>query len=270
MQLNLGEKCCAHIHGAFPFLLIKVLNPLNEKLEQLIKSTITNILSNCSPPNQDEPIVSIEEVKAQSIYGYTTNDDYFAKIFFKNPQHVQIASVELQKRALTNANMQPYYAHIPYVLQFFIGYDIFGMDLVHFDEKKVHFRAPPQHLTRNTLQCATSPLDMATRMSVEFDAYEDVILNSSLLSNSQFFNAGLKLIYTEEMARCNSGQFVGLSPGCSRENLEKTKTEAEYLEKLKTFWNNCIQTPTNSACSSQYEAFSQSLFQFNVYNKTFS
>lgn len=94
-------------------------------------------------------------------------------------------SLEFQKQTLSNSNMQPYYSHIPYVLQFFIQYDIFGMDLVHFREDRVHFRSPPKNLVSNILRCLTSPMLPSTRMEVEFDVYEDAILNSSLIADSE-------------------------------------------------------------------------------------
>jgi hypothetical protein len=194
------------------------------------------------------------------------------------------ASLELQKQALLNAYMQPFYSHIPYILQFFIQYDIFGMDLVHFDEKHVHFRSPPSNLALSgPLNFWTSPLLPSTRMQVEFDVFEDSILNSSLLTNSnylnaclsqnlvvyayslgQFVNAGLKLIYTEELARANNGEIVGLSPEGFRNISEVSENEREYLDKLRDFCARCIQEPvdpTNSdSASSQLDAFSQGFF----------
>lgn len=85
----LGEKCCGHIHGFFPYLLLKISTPLNSELEELIRSIVGNIVRNV-PPNHEDPIALIKEIKAKSIYGYTTEYDYFVQIQFKNPRHVQV------------------------------------------------------------------------------------------------------------------------------------------------------------------------------------
>jgi hypothetical protein len=61
-----GYKCCAHIHGVFPYLLLKISTPLNAQLEELIRSIVGNIVGNV-PPNQDEPIALIKEVEAKFV-----------------------------------------------------------------------------------------------------------------------------------------------------------------------------------------------------------
>jgi hypothetical protein len=48
----------------FPFLILRTITPLNQQLEVLIVSTLTNILANV-PPNQDEPIALIKEIEAK-------------------------------------------------------------------------------------------------------------------------------------------------------------------------------------------------------------
>lgn len=41
-------------------------------------------------------------------------------------------TLAFQKESLRDPFLQPYNAHIPYILQFFVDFSIFGMDLVHF------------------------------------------------------------------------------------------------------------------------------------------
>lgn len=48
----------------------------------------------------------------------------------------------LQREALYDAQLQPFMAHIPFVLQFFIEHAIFGMGMIDF--RRVAFRKPPK------------------------------------------------------------------------------------------------------------------------------
>lgn len=43
-----------------------------------------------------------------------------------------------QNGSIMGLRMQPHESHIPYILQFFIDYNLFGMNLIHY--KKVLFR----------------------------------------------------------------------------------------------------------------------------------
>lgn len=94
-----GEKCCAHIHGVFPYLLLKLTSPLDEQLEGLIRSIITNIVKRAFP-SQEDPVVGVEEVEAKSVYGFTTNEERFVQIFFRNPRHLQMYVNVLNERIL--------------------------------------------------------------------------------------------------------------------------------------------------------------------------
>ena len=50
----------------------------------------------------------------------------------------------LQKECLNNALLQPFNAHIPFTLQFFIEFSLHGMDLIHFN--RVDYRRLPQNM----------------------------------------------------------------------------------------------------------------------------
>jgi hypothetical protein len=76
----------------------------------------------------------------------------------------------------------------------------------------------------------------------------------------QFVNAGLKLIYTEELMRYADGQVEGLSPEDVRDRRVVSKIELEYLQRLKDFCKNSNRATSGSnadSASSQMEAFSQ-------------
>lgn len=90
-------------------------------------------------------------------------------------------------------------------------------------------------------------------MSIDF-------CNNSIILG-QFVNAGLKLIYTDELMRCSGGQLEGLSPEDFRDKRNVSKIEQEYLKKLEEFCKNSNQTSSDSNAdstpSNQIDAFSQ-------------
>lgn len=59
-----GEKCCAHIYGVFPYILLKIVVPLDDQLKDLITSTLTNILLK-TYPNLEDPLVELKEIVAR-------------------------------------------------------------------------------------------------------------------------------------------------------------------------------------------------------------
>lgn len=60
-------------------------------------------------------------------------------------------AMTLQQEALSNYLMQPFNAHVPYILQFYIEHDIFGMGMVHFDIANIRFRRLPSKSKKNHL-----------------------------------------------------------------------------------------------------------------------
>lgn len=94
-----------------------------------------------------------------------------------------------QKEALNNSKLQPYNAHIPYILQFFVDFSIFGMDFIHFS--KIYKRINSFNLSKTDLidryflfydyrlllLLFRSPLKPVTNMQLEFDVFSDNILN---------------------------------------------------------------------------------------------
>ena len=52
-------------------------------------------------------------------------------------------ALALQEEALSNYLMQPFGAHVPFILQFYIEHDIFGMGMVHFNADTIRFRRAP-------------------------------------------------------------------------------------------------------------------------------
>lgn len=57
-----------------------------------------------------------------------------------NPRFVRRAANLLQSGAIMNKNFHPYESHVPYILQFMIDYNLYGMSFVHIPLDVVKFR----------------------------------------------------------------------------------------------------------------------------------
>ncbi|XP_067240784.1 DNA polymerase zeta catalytic subunit isoform X3 [Chanodichthys erythropterus] len=63
-------------------------------------------------------------------YGYHMKEKTFMKIYLYNPQMVKRVSELLQGGAVMNKSFQPHEAHIPFLLQLFIDYNLYGMNMI--------------------------------------------------------------------------------------------------------------------------------------------
>lgn len=66
-----------------------------------------------------------------------------------------------------NKNFQPHEAHIPFLLQLFIDYNLYGMNLINLGAVKFRRRPPPQgkgaELTAHPANCGVTQADLACR-----------------------------------------------------------------------------------------------------------
>lgn len=116
-----------------------------------------------------------------------------------------------QNGVILNQTLQPYEAHIPYILQFMIDYNIYGMNLINLNSVK--YRQPSQGCTTEDSQNRFSMdlLDssvylssLVTRQSMcelEVDVHASEILNMQDVSEKLELNPGLAAIWEEEKAR---------------------------------------------------------------------
>lgn len=64
----------------------------------------------------------------------------FLKIYMFNPRFVRRAANLLQSGAILSKNFSPHESHVPYILQFMIDYNLYGMSYVHVPLEVLKFR----------------------------------------------------------------------------------------------------------------------------------
>ncbi|KAI8223753.1 DNA polymerase zeta catalytic subunit [Colletotrichum sp. SAR 10_96] len=117
-----GQKVCAHIHGAFPYLYVEYQGSLE--------------------PEDDNAkfVARITLVKGVPFYGFHVGYRFFLKIYMFNPIVMTRLADLLQQGVILKKKFQPYEAHLQYLLQFMTDYNLYGCG--YLDASDVFFRGP--------------------------------------------------------------------------------------------------------------------------------
>ncbi|XP_048591885.1 DNA polymerase zeta catalytic subunit-like isoform X1 [Brassica napus] len=145
-----GQKTCLHIHRALPYLYIPCSDiPLDQHngVDGIIP-TISLELEKAlklkgSAASKRQHVHDCEIVRAKKFYGYHSTEEAFVKIHLYHPQDVSRAASLLLAGAVLGRSLQPYESHIPFILQFLVDYNLYGMGHVHISKMK--FRSPVPH-----------------------------------------------------------------------------------------------------------------------------
>ncbi|XP_013591840.1 PREDICTED: DNA polymerase zeta catalytic subunit isoform X1 [Brassica oleracea var. oleracea] len=145
-----GQKTCLHIHRALPYLYIPcsdipldqhngvdgIIPTISLELEKALKLKGT-------AASKRQHVHDCEIVRAKKFYGYHSTEEAFVKIYLYRPQDVSRAASLLLAGAVLGRSLQPYESHIPFILQFLVDYNLYGMGHVHISKMK--FRSPVPH-----------------------------------------------------------------------------------------------------------------------------
>ncbi|KAK3955000.1 hypothetical protein QBC32DRAFT_381995 [Pseudoneurospora amorphoporcata] len=195
-----GQKVCAHIHGAFPYLYVEYEGSLEDaKAHEYISKLRASIdhalaVSYRKDPVRDRPmyVARITLTKGIPFYGFHVGYRFYLKIYLFNPVVMSRLVDLLQQGVIMSQRFQPYEAHLQYLLQFMVDYNLYGCG--YLDAAMVTFRAPvPKHdenfdnyETEHRWDDATIPsefitddysLPRASHCSLEVDICVEDILN---------------------------------------------------------------------------------------------
>ncbi|KKZ64515.1 DNA polymerase zeta subunit [[Emmonsia] crescens] len=152
-----GQKVCAHIHGAFPYLYIEYQGSLNPKeVNTAIRTlhlSIDHALAVSYRRNVYEKnttfVAHITLVKGVPFYGYHVGYRFFFKIYLFNPMNMTRLADLLRQGAVMKRVLQPYESHLQYLSQWMCDYNLYGC--AYLKSSKVTFRAPiPTYLENST------------------------------------------------------------------------------------------------------------------------
>ncbi|XP_070705223.1 DNA polymerase zeta catalytic subunit [Pempheris klunzingeri] len=135
-----GQKTCLHLHGVFPYIYVPYDGQGQEPDRHLrqVAFSIDRALNVAmgNPASGNQHVFKVVLVSGMPFYGYHGKEKLFMKIYLYNPQVVKRVCELLQSGAVMNKCYQPHEGHIPYLLQLFIDYNLYGMNLVNLGAVK--------------------------------------------------------------------------------------------------------------------------------------
>ncbi|KAG0638169.1 hypothetical protein HOY80DRAFT_923269 [Tuber brumale] len=144
-----GQKVCAHIHGAFPYLYVEY--PGKSLMPEDVHNFLTRfrrgvdramgLSAGRSIRSQEKPprfVAHISLVKGVPFYGFHVGWKFYCKIYLFNPHMRGRLARILQSGGVLSRIFQPHEAHIQYIPQFMIDFNLNGCGFIECD--KVLFR----------------------------------------------------------------------------------------------------------------------------------
>lgn len=267
-----GQKACLHIHNVFPYFYVPVpenvadSKKFSKQLALGLDSCINTSLGKAAS-QQQHYIHLIEVVQRIPFYGYYHECKDFYKIYMYNPRLVNRVSGILSNGTVLNTNFQPYETHIPYILQFFMDYNLHGMNLINLSNVKfrsplpkgdlkgsinVSFKSPPRSPLGSPLYSQTNydifndttvpswlvidNLQKQTTCLLEVDAIAENIINQEYAKDNIGRNPGLNAIWDDEKLRRrqnNEDSVIEMPESQERTRYTTTELEKSNLQQLK-------------------------------------
>ncbi|XP_057720677.1 DNA polymerase zeta catalytic subunit isoform X1 [Arachis stenosperma] len=142
-----GQKTCLHIHRALPYMYVPCSDiPLQPDQEgdaytyKVAASLEKALQLKGSAGSTRQHVHGCSLVRARRFYGYHSFEELFVKIYLYYPQDVSRAANLLLAGAVLDKCLQPHESHVPYILQFLVDYNLYGMGHLHLTKMK--FRHP--------------------------------------------------------------------------------------------------------------------------------
>ncbi|KAK3840796.1 MAG: DNA polymerase zeta subunit [Linnemannia gamsii] len=192
-----GQKTCVHIHQVYPYFYVQYKGSLEPAeyqgyIHQLGVSLNHAAAISFNTPPQDlrksQYVAAIILVKGIPFYGYHVGYSYFLKIYLFNPDFENRIVDLMRGGAVMRTEFQPFEAHVPFRLQFFIDYNLYGMGWLELEDALLRNHVPGDHPKRLTKESVMdtriwSPENDPGRISsceIEMDTTADRIINRDL------------------------------------------------------------------------------------------
>uniref|UniRef100_A0A8C7GGX1 DNA polymerase zeta catalytic subunit n=1 Tax=Oncorhynchus kisutch TaxID=8019 RepID=A0A8C7GGX1_ONCKI len=258
-----GQKTCLHLHGIFPYLYVPY-DGYGQQAESYLRQVAFSIdralnVSMGNPSSNTQHVFKVALVSGMPFYGYHAMERKFMKIYLYNPQMVKRVCELLQGGAVMNKHYQPHEAHIPYLLQLFIDYNLYGMNLINLGAVKFRRSQPRRgkgrspctsRLSDSTLggmfdrweedaiacSLVLEDVEKQSTCELEVDAVAVDILNRLEIENQIGSNPGLQAIWEDEKQRRrekNQSSQMETPQSQDRGFVASTESERAFMQRFK-------------------------------------
>ncbi|XP_071074731.1 DNA polymerase zeta catalytic subunit isoform X2 [Dasypus novemcinctus] len=215
-----------------------------------------------SPSSTAQHVFKVSLVSGMPFYGYHEKERHFMKIYLYNPAMVKRVCELLQSGAIMNKFYQPHEAHIPYLLQLFIDYNLYGMNLINLAAVKFRKarrksdtlcatgfckdRLPGNSLSGGTLfrweedeipsSLILEGVEPQSTCELEVDAVAADILNRLDIEAQIGGNPGLQAIWEDEKQRRrnkNETSQISQPESQDRRFVPATESEKNFQKRLQ-------------------------------------
>uniref|UniRef100_A0A8C8SKD4 DNA polymerase zeta catalytic subunit n=1 Tax=Pelusios castaneus TaxID=367368 RepID=A0A8C8SKD4_9SAUR len=260
-----GQKTCLHLHGIFPYLYVPY-DGYGKQSEHYLRQVAFSIdralnVALGNPSSTVQHVFKVSLVSGMPFYGYHEKEKEFMKIYLYNPAMMKRVCELLQGGAIMNKFYQPHEAHIPYLLQLFIDYNLYGMNLINL--AAVKFRKAKRrsdtlggigcykdHLPENSItgtffrweedeipsSLILEGVEPQSTCELEVDAVAADILNRLDVEAQIGRNPGLQAIWEDEKQRRrekNESSQISPSESQDREFVAATESEKIFQKRIK-------------------------------------
>lgn len=271
-----GQKTCLHLHGVFPYIYVPY-DDYGQQSERYLRQVAFSIdrafnVAMGNPGSCVQHVFKVVLVSGMPFYGYHAKEKLFMKIYLYNPQMVKRLCELLQSGAVMNKTYQPHEGHIPYLLQLFIDYNLYGMNLVNLGAvkfrkskeaveldqhktstgpsispwkspctSKVNNSTPGYTFVRwdeNTVPCSLvlQEVEKQSTCELEVDAVAVDVLNRLEIENQIGRNPGLQAIWEDEKQRrreSNQASQIETPGSQDRGLIMSTDSDKHFMKRLK-------------------------------------
>ncbi|KAG8582486.1 hypothetical protein GDO81_008073 [Engystomops pustulosus] len=261
-----GQKTCLHLHGIFPYLYVPYDGHGQKDPDRYLRQVAFSIdralnVALGNPSANVQHVFKITVVSGVPFYGYHEKERQFMKIYLYNPSMVKRVGELLQGGAVMNKCYQAHEAHVPYLLQLFIDYNLYGMNLINLaavkfrrarrkvdgsqDFKVLKGTLPGSSFSATFVQWEEEEIPSSLLLEgvepqstceLEVDAVAADILNRQEIEAQIGKNPGLQAIWEDEkQRRREKHQSSQIAPPDSQDRgfIAVTESEKIFQKRLK-------------------------------------
>lgn len=142
-----GQRCCIHLHGTLPYVYIEYEGKVGPEEIQSYINRLARAINACmaaslgrKDPHKSLFIAFVVPVKGTPFYGFHVGYRYFLKLYCLDPKYMTRLATLLRSGEIMKKKFIVYEAHIPFLLQFMLDFNLYGCGWVEISKAK--FREP--------------------------------------------------------------------------------------------------------------------------------